>query len=621
MRMDRAVPALLLLACAGCGFEADGQAAAQSAAEAARVEVRRVWSGNDHNFYDAAPSPDGRLMSEIDWSTGDLAVVDLETGERRRITHKGTWTDNVDYAEFSVFSPDGRRLAYTWFREASGYQLRVIDTDGTNERVLVPHSEDLQYIAAEDWSPDGQQILVTVLRRDRSSQIATVSPESGAMRVLKTSDWRPPFVSAFSRDSRWIAFDFQPDEDRRQRDIFVMRADGSRESRVVAGPSEDVLLGWLPDGSGILFYSDRHQTRAIWKQAIRDGRADGEPQLVKADVWQLFPLGFSTDAYYYGVDVELPQVHTATIDAAATRVVVAPTAVQDASSGLSRFGAWSADGRYFAYLRLPHDRSEWLVIRSVDGADTREIRLDLVDPAHLQWDPDGRSVLVGATDPKGRTGIHRVNLRTGESEILLLFSGQHGDMRRYRLSPDGRYILYWKPTIAGQRGLHKEASVIRHDLATGEERPLHANGRPGPSFFSPDGERYVKMDGDPESGLYSLRIARTDGTGDARAFYETQGQLLQNRGGFPFTPDGRYVLAAELRQAAGDPMAGRTSVVRMIPVDGGAPIDLFEWPGQLLDLRLSPDGRRLSFGAGRPLGEIWVMENLGPVTPTADPGR
>lgn len=617
MRIPRAVPALLLLAATGCGFEPGGRAAAQTAPEAARVEVRRVWSGNDFNFYAAAPSPDGRLMSEIDWSSGDLAVVELETGERRKVTDKGRWTDNVDYAEHSVFSPDGQRIAYSWFREGDGYQLRVIDLDGANERIVVPHSEDLRYIAAEDWSPDGEQILVTVFRRDRSSQIATVAAATGELRVLKTSDWRHPVVSAFSRDSRFIAYDFQPDEEDRQRDIFVMRADGGRETQVVGGPSDDILLGWLPDGSGILFYSDRHQTRAIWKQPIRDGRPDGEPQLVRPDVWQLTPLGFSRDAYFHGVHVEAPQVYTMTVDQSANRVVVPPAAVRDAAAGETGFGAWSADNRYFAYLGELHDGSEWLVIRSVDGADTREVRLDLDDPRHIQWDPDGRSVLMVGTDPEGRTGVHRVDIRTGEATVLAqIDEAEPSNLGRYRLSPDGRSLLYWKQLDPGQRGVHKVARMVMRHLATGEERPLHMVGNPGPAFYSPDGTRYVKMDWDPDSRIHSLFVARTDGTGERRTIFETEHGLLQNRGGFPFTPDGRYVLAAEHQREP------RMTRLLKIPVDGGEPIVLLEWDrGRIADLRMSPDGRRISFGSGEPLGEIWALENLGPAGSAAESGR
>lgn len=616
MHIARAVRSLLLLAAAGCGFDSGGQVAAQTAAEAARVELRRVWQGNDFNFYASAPSPDGRLMSEIDWTTGDLAVVELETGERRRLTDKGPWSVAVDYAEHSVFSPDGGRLAYSWFREGEGYQLRVIDADGANERVLVPHGEDLRYIAAEDWSPDGRQILVTVFRRDRSSQIGTVSAETGELRVLKTSDWRHPVVSAFSRDSRWIAYDFQPDEEDRQRDIFVMQADGGRETRVVAGPSDDILLGWLPDGSGILFYSDRHQTRGVWKQTVRDGRAEGEPRLVRPDVWQLIPLGFSRDAYFYGIHVEAPQVYTMTVDQSANRVVVPPTAVRDAGAGETEFGAWSADNRYFAYLGELHDASEWLVIRSVEGADTREVRLDLDDPRHIQWHPDGRSVLMVGTDPAGRLGIHRVDTRTGEARVVVQSDETTpGDLGRFRLSPDGRSILYWQQLDPGQRGVHKDARMVLRDLETGAERPLHDVPSPGPGFFSTDGAWYVKMGWDPDQRIHSLFVARTDGSGERRTIFQTEHALLQNRGGFPFTPDGRYVLAAEHQREP------RMTRLLKIPVDGGEPIVLLEWDsGRIADLRMSPDGRRISFGSGEPLGEIWVMENLGPMDP-AGSGR
>ncbi|MCH7857355.1 MAG: hypothetical protein IIB37_11440, partial [Gemmatimonadetes bacterium] len=76
-------------------------------------ELRRVWSGTDFNFYFNEPSPDGRYVSEIDYPTGNLAVRDLMTGELVLVTNHGADGDR-GLAYGSVFSPDGKRLAYHW---------------------------------------------------------------------------------------------------------------------------------------------------------------------------------------------------------------------------------------------------------------------------------------------------------------------------------------------------------------------------------------------------------------------------------------------------------------------------------------------------------------------------
>jgi dipeptidyl aminopeptidase/acylaminoacyl peptidase len=611
------------VALAGCAVDSGEAASAQAARVsaspvAAHLQLRRVWAGTAPNFYASNPSPDGRYLTEIDWSTGDLAVLDLASGELRRVTNKGTWTDNTDYAEFSVFSPDGERLAYSWFSERGrGYELRVIGLDGQGMRVLVPANPELQYVAAEDWSPDGRLILTTNFRADRSSQIATVSTADGSMRVLKTSDWRHPFVAAFSPDSRYIAYDFPPDEKDSQRDIFLMPVDGGRETRLVGGPAHDVLLGWL--GEAILFYSDRHQTKGIWRQAVRDGRPVGEPELLRPDVWRLFPIGFSREAYYFGVSVELPQVHTATLDLANDRVVAPPAAVQEAGSGQSTYGAWSADSRYLAYLSSQTgERATFLTIRPVDGADQRRIALELTQTSNLQWSSDGAAVLLFGTDRNGREGVHRVDLRSGALELVLQKMERADDLRRFRLTPDGRQLIFKRGREdATETGMRRPLVVVAHDLETASERvfythdPVHLSL--GPVEISPDGRYFSSKARDIDARKDRLVVGHTDGSGQLRVIHETSGRFLQNRGGFPWTPDSRHVLAIEHLLEEG------MSRLLKIPVAGGEPRVLLELDSEVAgiqleqrftDLRLSPDGRRISFGSGMDRGEIWRIDNL-----------
>ena len=51
--------------------------------------TRQVWAPALDTM--GAPSPDGRYLSYVNWTKGNLAMHDLETGENRDLTDEGTW--------------------------------------------------------------------------------------------------------------------------------------------------------------------------------------------------------------------------------------------------------------------------------------------------------------------------------------------------------------------------------------------------------------------------------------------------------------------------------------------------------------------------------------------------
>ncbi len=92
--------------------EAAAQARARLAALSGNVAsknfemvTRRVWAGPEVDA-GVSLSPDGRYLSCIDGTTGDLALRDLATGKMRRLTKGGSSTDFMP----SAISPDGREV-------------------------------------------------------------------------------------------------------------------------------------------------------------------------------------------------------------------------------------------------------------------------------------------------------------------------------------------------------------------------------------------------------------------------------------------------------------------------------------------------------------------------------
>ena len=248
------------------------------------VLLRQVWANGGGLL--GSPSSDGRYLSFTDWSSGDLAIHDFKTGQDRRLTGKGSWA-TPSYAEFSVLSPNGRQIAYAWFAAQLGYDLRVIDVDGSEARVLYSR-EDTPWVAPIDWSPDGRQIL-SMLAKESGGQLAWVSLEDRAVRPVGPPRDYPDGKIDLSPDGRQVVYDNFQSEDTTKRDIFLIDIEGGGEWPIVEHPADDRVLGWSPDGRRVLFVSDRTGDWGAWAMRVADGKADGEPELLKAGLGQLWP--------------------------------------------------------------------------------------------------------------------------------------------------------------------------------------------------------------------------------------------------------------------------------------------------------------------------------------------
>ena len=153
-------------------------------AEAAEPSSRRLWTGEINDLGSGA-STDGRLVVFTDWSTGDLAAIELATGRQRRLTNKGDWSQSRDFAQNTVISSDGQLIAFSWWHaKRQIYGLRVMATGETAEPRALYSNAEVPVIFAVGWSRDGKQLLGVCVRRDGVKQIVLLAADSGALRVV-----------------------------------------------------------------------------------------------------------------------------------------------------------------------------------------------------------------------------------------------------------------------------------------------------------------------------------------------------------------------------------------------------------------------------------------------------
>jgi Tol biopolymer transport system component len=569
--------------------------------ESAPKTIRRVWGGPEVDLYGSV-SYDGRYLSFVDWSTGDLAVRNMATGEVRRLTDKGSWATSGESAEGSIVSPDGEQVAYTWYIPFETNELRLIDIEGSEPRVLY-RDESVEYIQPMAWSVDGEKIVAAIDRRGEMSQMMLITVADGSARLLKSFDRGYGGVN-ISPDGRYVIYDMEVEKGSEFRDIFLIEIDEDRERQLVEHPADDFALGWAPDGQHILFASDRTGTVGGWLLRVKDGEAVGDPVLAKPDMWRMTPLGFTSDgSYYYGVNPTLRNVFVASIDVTTGELLAAPTPVTRSMLGENGYPAWSANGRYLAYQSVREKSaggaySRVTCIRFMETGEIREITPKGVKYfAPRIWFRGGGHLLGYGEDEDDRFGLFRLDVQTGEAEAYENFWGV--DVAQpIGLSADERSLYYkvWLDDGVGfaVRGLEGGGGELLYRWnSPGEGR--------GAGFervaLSPDAS-YLAFN-EYDGGRARVLVMPSTG-GEPRVLVELP---AEGRGPsqIAWTSDGQSVV-----YELGDELW-------VVPRDGGEPRKLKLAVEQMRHIRFHPDGRRVAYDAEPGGGaEIWVMENFLP---------
>lgn len=567
--------------------------------------TRRVWAGPEADWLvDAAP--DGRTVALTDWMTGDMAVLSLATRDTLRLTENAA-PYVPGFGMFPRFSPDGSQVVFGWWNQDKpmDWQLRLVPAGGGDVRVLYPGTAT-PWIQPEDWSPDGRWILAWRAQEDFTNQIVLVDASSGETRVLKTLDWRSPIRMNFSPDGRWIVYDFPPDEDSTERDLYALAVDGSREVKLVNHPANDFVLGWAPDGS-VLFSSDRTGTPSAWLLSVTDGRPGGDPLLVKPDMFQAVPISFlENGSYAYGIQTGSRDVYVAPLEPRTGEIASPPVKVAARGLGMTQRAAWSPDGRHLAYFvqRGPNmvaNRNR-ISIRSLESGQAREITISnrINYLRRLQWLPDGGGLLLDARDEKGTDGLFKVDIQTGRTEPLFQKAGVQ--LQWIQLAPDGRTLVFTERDRSGDP--RREERIVTRDLETGEERVLFR-------LVGDMSEGIRRAVVSPEGSRIAFVLWRQDEDNDIMVLPMTGGEprsIAAGRIGMPeWGPDGRHVYLT--RDVDPDALPRVTELMR-VSVDGGEPEPMGFAMEQLTDLRVHAASGRIAFTAGQPQAELWVMEGF-----------
>jgi Tol biopolymer transport system component len=550
-----------------------------------------------------AISPDGRYLSYEDMATGDLAIYEIPTGNKRRLTNKGSWYQSDEFAQFSRWSPDGKQVVYDWVEKDGHVDLRIIGLDGSKPRILYSNKESL-WAQTYGWSPDGKQILANLEKKDGQNQIVLVSAADGSVRVLKTMEQGWPDHMNFSPDGRYIVYDFPQKGDSPERDISLLSTEGSREIPLVEHPADDYALGWAPDGKNILFASDRRNSLDVWFIQFSDGKVQGTPELIKSNIGIVNPMGFTQNGFfYYGIADRAYDIYFAELDPKTGKMLAPPKKASTRFEGSLFLPEYSPDGKTIAYISVLAASHSALRLQSLETGKMQEFPLRNLEMVICpRWSPDGRSILVSGLDLKGSRGIYRIDTQTGIFTIMLPTPlTDENWTTTHEWSRDGKAIFLAR----NANNPPYQTRIMRRDLESGIEKEFY-RGSTGMFSLScsPDGQWLAFMRRGKE-GLLGIMPAAG---GEPRELYRFK-QEDQNFVPLRWAADGKSILFEIM-----EPGQKKWNWWR-IPMEGGEPQKLgLEWDSAI-SASFHPDGRHIAFSSPGSTGENsgnWVMENFLP---------
>ena len=244
----------------------------------------------DNNASDMAPawSPNGTHIVFVSDRDGnkEIYVMGHDGSEPQRLTNDSA------YESHPAWSHDGARIAFVSERDGNEeiYVMSFADalqsTDGSEpQRLTNDPAEDMR----PAWSPDGEYLLFNS-ERDGNWEIYVIdvaavlqgSGDSAPRRLTDSPGWE--LFPVWSPDGMQIAYRCGPPATPRG-DICVVNAqealqgDFAGEQRLTSHSMNDENPSWSPDGTQIVFQSDRYAS----SQTANTGAYNYELMIVNSD--------------------------------------------------------------------------------------------------------------------------------------------------------------------------------------------------------------------------------------------------------------------------------------------------------------------------------------------------
>jgi len=228
---------------------------------------------------------------------------------------------------------------------------------------------------APNWLPDSQHLI---FNSESDGQVdLVVASLSGSERQAVQVTAADESGATYSQDGKWIAFESDRDGNF---EIYKMRPDFTTVIPLTKNPARDIAPAWAPDGSFIVFMSNRSNAEYDLFKMNADGT--GVEQLTfGGSNWfpQVAPDGIRV-AYHSGRDIHVLNLKTRQ----SHRVTYEP------QNGMHP--TWSPDGRQLAFMTWRNGRTEIFTSKADGSGQELLVRMSSGDAVDPRWSPNGEYI-------------------------------------------------------------------------------------------------------------------------------------------------------------------------------------------------------------------------------------
>ena len=303
-----------------------------------------------------------------------------------------------------AWSPDGRYLYFASNRGGSMNLWRVSLEEATGRTLGAPEP----ITAPSEWSGllslsrDGRRIVYSTSENRANLERLSLDPATLAVGNPRpvTRGSRGVYSCDVSPSGRELAFyTASPQED-----LFLVRTDGSGLRQLTEDTFRDRQPRWSPDGSRLVFQSDRSGRYEIW--SLRKDGSGLEPVTRTIGSPLAYPI-WSPDGQHLALAVATRGAALLDLSLPLEKRKPVPLPPIPGEGQIFYAVSWSADGKWLAGSAESRDSSSvpGVVLYSLETKSYRRLTTHGEVP---RWLPDGRSLLVL---DQGR--VRAVDLATG----------------------------------------------------------------------------------------------------------------------------------------------------------------------------------------------------------------